>query len=52
MHNAHMEIEFDPVKARTNLRKHRVSLAHAEQALHDDMAITVETPMPSMSNAS
>ena len=42
MHNTRMEIEFDPVKARTNLRKHRV--AHAEQALRDVMAVTVEDP--------
>ena len=39
-----MFIEFDPVKARTNLRKHGVSLAHAEQALRDPMALTIEDP--------
>jgi uncharacterized protein len=39
-----MSIEFDPVKARTNLRKHGVSFAHAEQALLDPMAFTVEDP--------
>ena len=37
-----MEFEFDPAKARSNLRKHGVSFAHAEQALRDDMAVTVE----------
>jgi uncharacterized protein len=39
-----MSIEFDPAKARTNLRKHGVSFAHAEQALLDPMALTVEDP--------
>ena len=39
-----MEIEFDPAKARTNQRKHGVSSAHAEQALRDPMAFTIEDP--------
>jgi uncharacterized protein len=39
-----MEFEFDPAKARTNLRKHGVSFAHAEQALRDAMAFTMEDP--------
>ena len=39
-----MSIEFDPVKARTNLRKHGVSFSHAEQALLDLMAFTIEDP--------
>ena len=39
-----MSIEFDSVKARTNLRKHGVSFSHAEQALLDPMAFTVEDP--------
>ena len=39
-----MEFEFDPVKAISNLRKHGVSFAHAEQALRDEMAVTVEDP--------
>ena len=39
-----MSIEFDPAKARTNLRKHGVSFAHAEQALRDPMALTIEDP--------
>ena len=39
-----MEFEFDPAKARGNLRKHGVSFAHAEQALRDDMAFTVGDP--------
>lgn len=44
MHNASVDIEFDPVKAQTNLRKHRVSFAHAEQALRDPLAVTIEDP--------
>jgi uncharacterized protein len=36
-----MEIEFDPDKAQSNLRKHLVSFAHAEQSLRDEQAITV-----------
>ena len=39
-----MDIEFDPAKARSNLQKHRVSFAHAEQALRDPMAVTIEDP--------
>ena len=39
-----MSIEFDPTKVRTNLRKHGVSFAHAEQALLDPMAFTIEDP--------
>jgi uncharacterized protein len=37
-------MEFDPAKARSNIRKHGVSFAHAEQALRDEMAVTVEDP--------
>ena len=44
MHNGAVEIEFDPAKAASNFQKHRVSFAHAEQALRDDMAITLEDP--------
>ena len=39
-----MDFEFDPAKARSNLRKHGVSFAHAEQALRDNMAVTLEDP--------
>ena len=39
-----MSIEFDPAKAKANLRKHGVSFAHAEQALRDPMALTIEDP--------
>jgi len=44
MHNRDVDIEFDPAKARANLRKHRVSFAHAEQALRDPLALTIEDP--------
>jgi uncharacterized protein len=37
-------MEFDPTKARSNFRKHGVSFAHAEQALRDAIAVTVEDP--------
>lgn len=39
-----MEIEFDPAKARANLAKHKASFAHAEQALRDPSAVTIEDP--------
>ncbi len=39
-----MSIEFDPAKARSNLRKHGVSFAHSEQVLRDPAAVTIEDP--------
>lgn len=39
-----MDLEFDPEKARRNFQKHRVGFAHAEQALRDPMALTIEDP--------
>ena len=39
-----MAFEFDPSKAKTNRRKHGVSFAHAEQALLDPMAFTINDP--------
>lgn len=39
-----MAVEFDPAKARANLRKHGVSFGHAEQTLRDPMALTIEDP--------
>jgi uncharacterized protein len=44
MHNLQVNIEFDPAKAEANLRKHKISFAHAEQALHDSFAFTIEDP--------
>ena len=39
-----MDIEFDPAKARSNLRTHRVSFADPEQALRDPFAVTINDP--------
>ena len=39
-----MEFEFDPRKAAVNVAKHDVSFAHAEQALRDPRALTMEDP--------
>ena len=44
MHHYQVGIEFDPAKAAANLSKHKVSFAHAEQALRDSMAVTIEDP--------
>jgi uncharacterized protein len=44
MHTQAADVEFDPAKARANLRKHRVSFADAEQALRDPQAVTIEDP--------
>lgn len=44
MHNEDVGFEFDPAKAKANLRKHGVSFSHAEQALRDPMAVTIEDP--------
>ena len=44
MHNHSVPIEFDPAKARANFAKHKVSFAHAEQALRDPFAVTIEDP--------
>jgi uncharacterized protein len=39
-----MEFEWDPRKARTNLRKHGVSFTEAGTIFGDDLAITVSDP--------
>jgi uncharacterized DUF497 family protein len=45
MHNEPVnEVEFDPVKARANRRKHGVDFSHAEQALRDPGGVTIEDP--------
>ena len=44
MHNDWVDIDFDPTKAKANLQKHKVSFAHAEQALRDPFAYTIEDP--------
>ena len=44
MHTYRVDIEFDPAKAKANFQKHKVSFAHAEQALRDPFARTIEDP--------
>lgn len=39
-----MEYEWDPAKAKINLRKHRVSFADAALALEDPRALTMADP--------
>jgi len=39
-----MDIEWDPRKAKENLRKHSVDFADAAIALEDENALTVEDP--------
>ena len=39
-----MEIEFDPVKAEENLKKHGVSFEEAASVLLDPMALGFEDP--------
>lgn len=44
MYTLYVDIEFDPEKARSNQAKHGVSFAHAEQALRDEFAVTIQDP--------
>jgi uncharacterized DUF497 family protein len=44
MHSTRVDIEFDPSKAASNVRKHGVGFADAEQALRDPLAVTIEDP--------
>ena len=37
-----MDIEWDPAKARSNLKKHGISFSDAEAVLYDPLAISVE----------
>jgi len=37
-----MPLEYDPVKAAANLKKHGVSFSDAEGALFDPLALTIE----------
>ena len=39
-----MKFQFDPAKAKSNLRKHGVSLADAEGVFYDILAIHMEDP--------
>ncbi len=36
-----VDVEWDPVKARSNLRKHGVAFADAVSALEDERALTM-----------
>ena len=40
-----MNIEFDPAKAKSNLRKHGVAFDEAVTALFDPMALSTEDPI-------
>lgn len=42
MYTAGVDIEFDPEKTCSNQAKHGVSFAHAEQALRDEFAVTIQ----------
>ena len=39
-----LTVEWDPGKARTNLRKHRVSFEEASTVFGDPMSITIRDP--------
>ncbi len=47
-YNKNMKIEWDPKKARLNLRKHKVSFEEAATAMSDPMAATGNDPDHSM----
>jgi uncharacterized DUF497 family protein len=42
-----VEFEWDPIKAKQNLRKHGVSFSEAATVLGDPLAITVSDPQHS-----
>jgi uncharacterized DUF497 family protein len=39
-----MKFQFDPAKAKSNLKKHKVSFADAEGVFYDPLAIHCEDP--------
>ena len=41
-----MDYQWDPHKARSNLRKHNISFADAVTVFSDDKAITIEDDFP------
>jgi len=43
-----MLFEWDPVKARENLKKHSVSFEEAGTAFEDELSITIEDPFHSL----
>jgi uncharacterized DUF497 family protein len=42
MYNMKMKVTWDPQKAETNLKKHRIRFSDAETVLFDPMALTIE----------
>ncbi len=42
MYNTFMDIEFDPAKNKSNIRKHGISLADVEAVFYDPQAVTIE----------
>jgi len=42
MHNTAMDVTWDPKKADTNFRKHRIRFSDAEAVLFDPIALTIE----------
>ena len=46
-----LTVEWDPDKARTNLRKHRVSFEEAATVFGDSMSITIRDPDHSIGEA-
>ena len=42
MYSNHMRISWDPLKAKTNYRKHKVRFSDAESVLFDPLAMTLE----------
>ena len=43
-----LRFEWDPIKARANLRRHRVSFEEATTAFDDDRAMTMSAPLHSV----
>lgn len=41
---AEIRFEWDPAKARTNLRKHRVSFEEGESVFYDERALLLDDP--------
>ena len=42
MHNYFMKVTWDPAKAKSNFRKHKIRFSDAEAVLFDPMALTIE----------
>jgi uncharacterized protein len=43
-YNQLMKFQYDSAKAKSNLKKHRVSFADAESVFYDDLAVHIEDP--------